>query len=101
MSEDCNRDCCQCRLALIVRIVKPLEQAKTEVERRDKIKCTRCGFMYQSIPSANIPPSPGTPPGNFFEVVKSPAPGQNFCAKAQPMGQKAPTPGEYLVSLSG
>ena len=32
---------------------------------------------------------PGTPPGNFFEVAKSPAPGQNFYAKAQPPGQKS------------
>ena len=37
--------------------------------------------MHQSIPSANIPP------GKFFEVVKSPAPGQNFPAKARPPGQ--------------
>ena len=48
-------------------------------------------FMHQSIPSANTPPS--TPLGNFFEVVKSPAPGQNFCAKGRPPGQKAPMPG--------
>ena len=39
------------------------------------------GLMHQSIPSANIPP------GKFFEVVKSPAPGQNFSAKARPPGQ--------------
>ena len=51
-------------------------------------------FMHQSIPSANIPP--GRPPGNFFEVVKSPAPGQNFPAKARPPAQKTPTPGEYF-----
>ena len=50
--------------------------------------------MNQSNPSANIPP--GKPPGNFFEVVKSPAPGQNFPAKARPPGQKEPTPGEYF-----
>ena len=36
------------------------------------------------------------PPGNFFEVVKSPAPGQNFPAKARPRGKKTPTPGEYF-----
>ena len=42
--------------------------------------------MHQSIPSANIPP-PDKPPGKFFEVVKSPAPGQNFPAKARPLGQ--------------
>ena len=50
--------------------------------------------MHQSIPSANIPQA--NPQGNFFEVVKSPAPGQNFPAKAQPLGQKTPTPGEYF-----
>ena len=41
--------------------------------------------MHQSILSANIPL--GKPPGKFFEVVESPAPGQNFPAKAQPPGQ--------------
>ena len=51
-------------------------------------------FMHQSNPSANIPP--GKLPGNFFEVVKSPAPGKNFPAKAWPPGQKTPTPGEYF-----
>ena len=50
--------------------------------------------MHQSIPSGNIPP--GKPPGNFFEVVKSLAPGHNFSAKAKPPGQKTPTPGEYF-----
>ena len=40
--------------------------------------------MYQSIPSANIPP-PGKPQGKFFEVVKSPA-----------LGKNTPTPGEYF-----
>ena len=50
--------------------------------------------MHQSNPNANIPP--GKPPGNFFEVVESPAPGQNFPAKARPPGQKTPTPGEYF-----
>ena len=54
---------------------------------------------HTSSPPTSPPPS-GTPPGNFFEVVKSPAPGQNFCAKARPRGKKAPSPGEYLVSLS-
>ena len=37
--------------------------------------------MPESIPGANIPP------GNFFNVVKNPAQGQNFYAKAQPLGQ--------------
>ena len=45
--------------------------------------------MHQSIPSANIP-------RGIFEVVKSPAPGQNFPAKARPPEQKTPTPGEYF-----
>ena len=52
--------------------------------------------MHQSIPSANIPLGPGKPPGNFFEVVKSPAPGQNFPAKARPPGSIL----EDLTSLS-
>ena len=56
--------------------------------------------LYESYASINSkrehPPPPGKPPGNFFEVVKSPAPGQNFPAKARPPGQKTPTPGEYF-----
>ena len=44
---------------------------------------------------------PRQTPGEFFEVVKSPAPGQNFSAEAlppgtkntYPRGQKTPTPG--------
>ena len=58
--------------------------------------------MHQSIPSANIPP-PGKPPGNFFEVVKSPAPGQNFPSTARARGKKHLPLGsilEDLVSLS-
>ena len=46
--------------------------------------------MHQSIPSAN------TPGGDFFEVVKSPAPEQNFSAKTRPQDRKTPTPGEYF-----
>ena len=42
--------------------------------------------MRQSIPSANIPP--GQTPGEFFEVVKSPALGQNFSTKARPLGRE-------------
>ena len=34
--------------------------------------------------------------GIYFEVVKSPAPGKNFPAKARPPGQKTPSPGEYF-----
>ena len=44
-------------------------------------------FMHLSIPSANVPP--GHTLGDFSEVVKSPAPGQNFCAKARPPGEKS------------
>ena len=44
---------------------------------------------------------PGQTPGGFFKVVKSPAPGQNFPAKARPLGQKkTPTPGEYFRKSS-
>ena len=35
---------------------------------------------------------PRQTPGEFFEVVKSPAPGQNFSAKALPPRTKTPTP---------
>ena len=57
--------------------------------------------MHQSIPSVNI--LPGQTPGKFFKVVKSPASGQNFPARARLPGQKILTPGnilEDLVSLS-
>ena len=50
-------------------------------------RTTNVNVIHQSIPSANTPPA--HPTGNFFEVVKSPAPGQNFCAKAGPPGQKS------------
>ena len=49
--------------------------------------------MHQSIPSTNIP---ATPPRELFEVVKSPAPGQNFPPKARPPGQKTPITGEHF-----
>ena len=45
---------------------------------------------FHSIPSAKIPL--GKAPGNFFEAVKSPAPGQNFYAKARALGQKSTHP---------
>ena len=70
-----------------VRVMKDFQQGLSSPE-----------VMHQSIPSANIPP--GKPLGNFFEVVKSPAPGQNFPAKARPLGQKTPTPGEYFRKSS-
>ena len=38
--------------------------------------------MHQSIPSTNIPP------GNFFKVVKFPAPGQKIFAKLRPQGKR-------------
>ena len=38
--------------------------------------------MHQSIPSTNIPP--GLTPGEFFKVVKFPAPGQKIFAKLRP-----------------
>ena len=51
-------------------------------------------IMHQSIPSTNIPP--GRPPGKFFKVVKNPALGQNFSAKAQPLGQENTYPRRVL-----
>ena len=54
---------------------------------RPTAECQR--LMHQSISRANIH-RPGQTPGEFFEVVKSPAPAQNFPAKARPPGQKHP-----------
>ena len=58
--------------------------------------------IYELIDSKREHPPPGKPLGNFFEVVKSPAPGQNFPAKARPPGQKNtyPGPGEYFRKSS-
>ena len=38
--------------------------------------CSAVCVMHQSIPSTNIPPPLGLTPGEFFKVVKFPAPGQ-------------------------
>ena len=53
--------------------------------------------MHQSIPSAGIPP--GQTPREFFEVVKNPAPEQNFSAKALPPGQENTNPESILKDL--
>ena len=46
-------------------------------------------------------PPPSLLPEELFEVIKSPAPGQNFSAKAQPPGdKKTPTPREYFERSS-
>ena len=52
--------------------------------------------MHQSIRSANIPRQT---PGNFFEVVKSPAGGKIFLQKHGPRDKKTPTPGSILKDL--
>ena len=41
--------------------------------------------MHQSIPSTNIPRAE---PGEFFKVVKFPAPEQKIFAKLRPRGKK-------------
>ena len=56
--------------------------------------------MYQSIPSTNIPP--GLTPGEFFKVVKFPAPGKKMFAKLRPRGKKIdknPAPWDNFVDL--
>ena len=53
------------------------------------MKCST--IMHQSIPSTNIPPG-GKLPGNVFEVVKNPASGQKFSAKARPLAQSSTYP---------
>ena len=50
--------------------------------------------------SASVNSKRQHPPGNFFEVVNSPAPGQNFSAKARPPGQEKTYPGEYFERSS-
>ena len=64
------------------KISSPCHVLQVDLWKFLKINRIKNIFMHQSIPSANIPL------GNFFEVVKSPAPGQNFLAKAWPPGQK-------------
>ena len=55
--------------------------------------------MHQSIPSTNIPP--GLTPGEFFEVVKFPAPGRKFLRNYGPGAKidKNPAPGDNFVDL--
>ena len=56
--------------------------------------------MHQSIPSTNIPPR--LTPGEFFKVVKFPAPGQKMFAKLRPRGKKIdknPAPRDNFVDL--
>ena len=52
-------------------------------------------YPYASVNSKRQHPH-GKPPGNFFEVVKGPAPGQNFPQKHGPRDKKTPTPREYF-----
>ena len=47
-------------------------------------------IMHQSIPSTNIPPELN--PGEFFKVVKFPAPGQKIFAKLRPRGKNRQKP---------
>ena len=59
-------------------------------------------YMFTNVPinsKHEHSPLPGKTPGEFFEVVKSPARGKNFLAKARPPGQKTPTPGSILEDL--
>ena len=56
--------------------------------------------MHQSIPSTNIPPR--ADPGEFFKVVKFPAPGQKIFAKLRPRGKRnkqKPRPWDNFVDL--
>ena len=56
--------------------------------------------MHQSIPSTNIPPR--LTPGEFFKIVKFPAPGQKIFAKSRPRGKKidkTSAPGDNFVNL--
>ena len=56
-------------------------------------------IMHQAIPSTNISP-PWQAPGNFFDIVESPALWQNVSAKGQPWDKKTPTPREYFERSS-
>ena len=56
-------------------------------------------LMHQSIPSTNIPP--GLTPGEFFKVVKFPAPGQKIFAKSRgKKNRQNPRPWEQFCGLS-
>ena len=56
-------------------------------------------LLYASV-NCKRPHTPRTNPGEFFEVVKSLAPGQTFSPKARPPGQETPTLGEYFERSS-
>ena len=56
---------------------------------------------YASVNSKHQHP-PGLTPGEFFKVVKFPAPGQKIFAKSRPRGKKIhkiPAPGDNFVDL--
>ena len=59
--------------------------------------------IYASVNSNHQhPPPPGLTPGEFFKVVKFPAPRQKIFAELQPWGKKIdknPTPGDNFVDL--
>ena len=57
-------------------------------------------LQYSASVNSKRQHPPGKPPGNFCEVVNSPAPGQNFSAKARPPGQEKTYPGEYFERSS-
>ena len=44
-------------------------------------------FEYYASVNSKCHHPPGQSPGKFFEVVKRPAPGENFSAKVRPPGQ--------------
>ena len=50
-----------------------------------------------------LPPSPGKPPGNLFERVDVPQPGQKESAKHRPLGQKnrakTPPSGQLFLNI--
>ena len=64
------------------------------------ISALPCQIMHQSILSANIPP--GLTPGEFFKVVKFPAPRRKLLQNYGPRAKKVdknPTPGDNFVDL--
>ena len=84
---------------LIANVENPNRKRYVAVKSLSRLLSKQNSKHNASINSKREHP-PGKTPGNFFEVVKCPAPGQNFSAKARPLGQKTPTPGEYFRKSS-
>ena len=72
------------------------------VDNFDIFACYRDLWKTNASVNSKHQHLPGLTPGEFFKVVKFPAPGQKLFAKLRPRGKKIdknPTPGDNFVDL--